>query len=335
MATPHTDVSFEEYVNYLVKAAGTDANRLVQSDLFTFYVGKEEKPFVAHSQAIAATSEYFLSLVNGAWSESRSRTAVTPNTDQGTIVRFLEYAYRRDYTVPSWTLDEEAPVVEEPMPVPVPESEPEPEYPEAVSQSVAVAEEAEPILIEDEIAVSSVPAAAEWRWGSQWKTRKAGQTTKKKKKDKMQQMFAERRYLSEKDQPIRDLMKNFEPQSNDSAKQDFTLVFIAHAQLYTFADMHLVRPLKQLALHKLHTTLAKFSLYQERLGDVLELARYAYEHGEDRSEGGRIDELRRLVVEFIACEPKAFGRHKEFKRLMDEEGEFAGDLWDVVSKELL
>jgi hypothetical protein len=50
--------------------------------------------------------------------------------------------------------------------------------------------------------------------------------------------------------------------------------------------MRLVEPLKHLALHKLHMALMDFSLRDERIIHVMELARYAYEHGENRREDG-------------------------------------------------
>ncbi|KAL1656789.1 hypothetical protein SLS61_000585 [Didymella pomorum] len=82
-------------------------------------------------------------------------------------------------------------------------------------------------------------------------------------------------------------------------------------------------------------TLVSFKLHPERLGDVVELARYAYENGEDRSDDGRIDPLRELVVNYVAREMKVLGKHAEFRNLMDGGGEFAGDFWDIVSQELL
>jgi hypothetical protein len=38
---------------------------LIQSKLFTFYVGEEEKPVVVHAAVIAATGQYFNALING------------------------------------------------------------------------------------------------------------------------------------------------------------------------------------------------------------------------------------------------------------------------------
>lgn len=265
----------------------------------------------------------------------------------------MEYAYRRDYTVPAWTHVDQVVLTQEP----VPEVYPEEEIPEAADEPYPVEEIADAPAAEDypvdevlvapivedypEIEMPEEPAAEYYpvetviasksshTWGS-W-----GMSTKKKQKATMRQNFSKRGYLTENTKPISNLINGFKPTSNSSADQDFTPVFLAHAELYRLADMRLVYPLKRLVLHKLHSTLSEFSLYGERLGDVLELAKYAYDQGMDRSEDGKLDELRDLVVRYIACEPKAYGKHKEFKRLMDGEGEFAGDLWDVVSQELL
>ncbi|OAL06185.1 hypothetical protein IQ06DRAFT_343418 [Phaeosphaeriaceae sp. SRC1lsM3a] len=79
---------------------------LIQSDLFTFKVGEERKPFSVHSSAIAATSEPFRALVQGGMSESETRSAELQDVEPDDFVRFLEYAYRRDYTVPAWVLEE-------------------------------------------------------------------------------------------------------------------------------------------------------------------------------------------------------------------------------------
>jgi hypothetical protein len=73
--------------------------------------------------------------------------------------------------------------------------------------------------------------------------------------------FQQRSYL-EAGPPNRELIDGFEPKSNSAASQDFTPVFLAHARLYTFADMRLVAPLKNLALYNLHKTLIDFRLYE-------------------------------------------------------------------------
>lgn len=79
--------------------------RLFQSDLFTFHVGQKRKPFAVHSTAVAATSDPFRALVNGNLLEANTRSAELKDVDPDDFVRFLEYAYRRGYSVPPPTID--------------------------------------------------------------------------------------------------------------------------------------------------------------------------------------------------------------------------------------
>lgn len=141
--------------------------------------------------------------------------------------------------------------------------------------------------------------------------------------------FEKHDYLPNGD-PKKSMLQNFEPRSNSNAQQNYTPIFLAHARLYTFAGMRLVDSLKQLALHKLHRTLLDFQLYYQRVGDVLALARYAYENGPDRGADGKLDELRELVVEYMAGEVATLGKHGDFVKLLEEGGEFVGDFWALV-----
>ncbi|PVH96484.1 hypothetical protein DM02DRAFT_535188, partial [Periconia macrospinosa] len=128
------------------------------------------------------------------------------------------------------------------------------------------------------------------------------------------------------------ILKHFEPKLNDAENQNFTPVFLAHARLYCFAHLHLIEPLKALTLKKLHKKLIDFELYSKRIGDIVELARYAYSNPDlpDRNNDGIINELRKLVVEYIMCEIDIIGRHNKFINYMEEGGEFVGDFWRVM-----
>lgn len=151
----------------------------------------------------------------------------------------------------------------------------------------------------------------------------------------LREIFDKREYIHPDQEPSILYSSRCAPNPNTSVTQNFASVFLVHASLYTFADMRMIHHLKDLVLYKLHKTLIRFKLYPERLGDIIELAKYAYEHGEDRSEDGTIDALRDMIVNYIACEMKVLGKHRGFRDLMDGGGEFAGDFWDVVSKQLL
>jgi hypothetical protein len=79
---------------------------LIQSKLFTFHVGEEEKPVVVHAAVIAATGQYFDALINGGMKESDEESARLVDVQFDDFLRFCEFAYRGDYTAPPCT-DEE------------------------------------------------------------------------------------------------------------------------------------------------------------------------------------------------------------------------------------
>lgn len=286
----------------------------IQSDLFELFIGQEKRQFVVHSKAIAATSPVFDKLVNGGLKESQDRCAVIEDVDCTTFIRFLEYAYRRDYTIPRWTQD---PSIAEVQDVSV------------IAKSYA---RETPSAFSDEGWSNSKSAPSDFGAIADFKTML---NSEKHINDRNPRAaFNKREYRH----PVHDisdpdsLHPHVHPVANTSPSQNFTPVFLAHAQLYTFADMRIAQRLKDLVLHKLHGTLVKFHLYRERLGDVAELVRYAYEHGEDRAETGRIDALRELVLSFVVAEMAALNECRDFRDLMEAGGELSGDFWDIISK---
>ncbi|KAH3972467.1 hypothetical protein HBH70_002500 [Parastagonospora nodorum] len=294
---------------------------LIQSDLFTFYVGEERKTFRVHTAAIAATSGPFRALLTGGLAEANQGSAEILDVEPDDFVRFLEYAYRGDYTVPPWTIDESALATSD---VDAPEEEPVPDAPTSPTPD----DESGSVFAESTDGWEpSVPA------DHVLPVEKAKQ---KKERDMLtlRSTFQERSYVTD-GAPNAQISESFRPKPNSAVDQDFTTVFLAHTRLYMFAEMRLIYPLRSLTLQKLHKSLIGFQLYNQRVGDVVKLARWAYEHGTDRSKGGAVNELRQLVVEYMACEVDIIGKHKDFKLLLEDGGEFVTDFWGVVSKYLL
>ncbi|KAG9205723.1 hypothetical protein G6514_007330 [Epicoccum nigrum] len=300
----------------------TSFEDIVQSDLFTFYIGKERQPFIVHSKAVAATSAVFDRLINGDMSEARSRSAEFQEIDPATFIRFLEYAYRHDYATPQptqVTTDTQASVsgAQELLNSATPSTHWTTQVlPVAAADRAAWANSTS--APSDYCALPSPPMATRKQIRSQGSARA---------------LFNRRKYGlqalngSSSSNAREDVYQNMLP------SQSFAPVFLAHARLYALAEMHMVLPLRDLTLHKLHHALAQFQLFPERLTDIVELARFAYEQGADRAVAGKIDPLRDMVVDFVACEKKALSKDPEFRNLMDGGGEFAGDFWDVVSRE--
>lgn len=291
-----------------------------------------------HSGAVAATSSVFDRLVNGDMCEAQTRSAELQDVDPATFMRFLEYAYRHDYTDPAWAMNTSS------------------NLNGVNGQDVLVVRpDDEELIVPDDDATQGAAQGAlstasfEGTWtnsrsapsgfGAVPSTFALPPVNKKfiKYKDHqagLRAAFAEREYPIPSYHGLTPSRGVGNLESTSMSLPNFAPIFLAHARLYTLADMRLVYPLRDLALHKLHKVLVDFKLHSGRLGDVIELARYAYEHGEDRSENGKVDALRDMVVNYITCEMKGLGKHAGFRDLMDGGGELAGDFWDIVSQEL-
>jgi hypothetical protein len=271
--------------------------------------------------------------VNGDMIESKERSAPISDIEPDDFVRFLEYAYRRDYTSPSWIHDPSA-MNDDHTPIAADVST----KPGGIGNAS--------VGVFGGVGfggggpgggtVGMPPADIEALRAQKQRVRHVRQKPdiKTDTMSSLRSQFQMRDYLGDP-APDADILKDFEPKPNSEADQDFTPVFLAHVRLYTFADMRLIYPLKSLALHKLQQTLIVFRLFDQRVGDIIKLARYAYDHEPDRSAEGVVNELRQLVVEYMAYQVQIVGKHQEFKALLEEGGEFVTDFWSVVSKYLL
>ena len=81
------------------------------------------------------------------------------------------------------------------------------------------------------------------------------------KKNQMLSAFKSKAFVSTK--------QAWEPHPNDDPREDYTEVFLCHARLYVFSDQFEIESLMRLTLQKLRLTLSRFSLYQERVPDIV------------------------------------------------------------------
>ncbi|KAL8794443.1 MAG: hypothetical protein Q9195_003030 [Heterodermia aff. obscurata] len=116
-------------------------------------------------------------------------------------------------------------------------------------------------------------------------------------------------------------------------QEDFSEVFLCHAYLHVFADKYDIQTLKVLALEELHATLAVFTLYQERTGDILNLLRYVYKEAPEQR--NKMEDLRTLMTQYVESEfgtlvkDEALGTY-----LMETNGEFLEDFLVILRKRL-
>jgi hypothetical protein len=333
----YTNVSNLRGVSSILNAdlAELKLGSFIQSQQFTFFVGQEAKPIVVHAAAIAATSKQLNALINGGMEESATRCARLEDVKVDDFIRFCEYAYRGDYTTPPW---------EEVLPESNSTSNESQQHGDDESSGVLTSEKKEgkkgrvvpvPNIYEELSSVpdiyEDIPPAPDFYEepledvpAPEYEPAPISRTT-------LRTQFNSRTYLDDGG-PKAQILQQFEPKPNTAVNQNFTPVLLAHARLYCFAHLRLIEPLMALILDKLHRTLMNFKLFTRRIGDIIELARFAYSNPDmpDRRDDGTIDDLRKLVVEYIVCEIDTIGKCDEFVKYMEDGGEFVGDFWRMV-----
>lgn len=84
---------------------------------FKFIVGADEVPIVVHETAFADQSSALPTLMRGMMSESLAGEAKWKDVDIGTFIRFAQFAYTGDYSIPrNNPLDPGQEIVEEAPP---------------------------------------------------------------------------------------------------------------------------------------------------------------------------------------------------------------------------
>ena len=281
---------------------------------------------MVHSALIAHHSKPLGVLVNGKMSEAKEGCALLEDVDERTFVRFSQYAYTGDYvaTDPDILLDSSAITSthsapneasikddgEEPSP-----SEPDPHEPTAANYD------------EDwrgiSISKKDKKKGKVWSKWSDEEEKPVPQASQSKKSEL---------WGSFKDKVYAILKPAFQPRRNRESCENYTEVFLCHARLYVFADRYDIGPLRDLSLHKLQRTLAEFTLYDQRVGDIVHLIRYSYSNTTDHP--GSVDGLRSLVVHYSACVVDQLSQNVEFQSLLEEAGSLARDLIEQMLKRL-
>lgn len=77
-------------------------------------------------------------------------------------------------------------------------------------------------------------------------------------------------------------------------QEDYTDVFLSHACLCVFAEKYDIQPLKKLSCQKLQYTLADFTLYLERVGDIAILLKYVYANTSETKDGN--EDIRTMLA---------------------------------------
>lgn len=276
-------------------------------------------------------------------SEAKEQVACLPEVEEETFVRFSQFAYTGDYesAAPDIMLDSSQ--IDATHVAGLAGSGGAPAKQNSASMWSLHEPDAPPEPIEEAPRCSS-PEAWEpvlvrcGRMSNVWHP--IGPQGKRAKRSQMWWEFKSKVYaVWQADHPA----YHFSARPNRESREDYTPVFLCHAQLYVFADQYGIRPLRVLALYKLHRTLVTFTPYRERVGDIVELVRYTYANTKptvletDSSgvvHGPPPDPLKDLVTRYVVCVVEDLAGHAEFDALLEEGGPFASYLVERMVKRL-
>ena len=356
------DIPYRRYISRAHCGTALMRGSFVDSLPFKFLIGPAKRAFYVHSGLIEQHSDTLAALVGGRMVEARERCAHLEDTEEDTFIRFLEFAYTGDYSVPEPDLVLSAADIDVD------------DHGESSSKGKMAAangdirgssedgEEIEhaPVVdlsppgmeqppFEEEFRPPS-PQMLESSWGFSKKDRK-----KKKKassrwtvdeynslppQDAVEIAYADDEMRSETIEATPPRKKNlwdsfqskavvketapWEPRVNSDHCEDYTNIFLCHASLYVLADRYTIEPLRELVLQKLRLTLSRFTQFSQRTGDIVELLKYIYVHTMDYDDG--VDKLRSLVSEYAVCQIETVAKNKGFLDLLQEAGAMAKDI---------
>lgn len=267
-------------------------------------------------------------MINGQMSEAKQGVAVLEDVDEGTIERFIEWAYKGFYTEGEFELNTGA----------------------HLSLNLFTEEEPEMNGRTPKRSVDSLAGEEDIDERSFWQAKSGSKRKPDKKRMKTTSgeepkesflSYPEESFLSRpkesflhRQYTVRKEVITIPPtRANRGADEDYTKVFLSHARLYVFAEKYDITQLKSLALEELHHRLAIYTLYPQRTGDIVALLRYVYANTSAPTSG--VEDIRSMLGGYIGKELSMLIKDGDFKDLMiEDKGALLGDFLKMVAKRI-
>lgn len=305
--------------------------------------GPDGAVFYAHGDLLAQASNVLAVEVSGTMREAQTRAIriedVDNDLDDETVMRFLEFAYRGDYTVPPPDIvisSNDVGHISKPSETKSSGSNNNKSAPINCDSTI-------PLFVRDSRDIEADAEVNDIDWGFQSSKLKKGK--KKKCRNNLWCDFHEEEYEIEKAVPCEaDLRRSkrdqlwskfcdqalarqgatWEPKLNTDSYEDHSCVYASHPRLYVFSNRYECDALRDLCLQKLRLTLSRHELHQSRRSDITKLVRYSYEHTPNFHEGS--DKLRSLVSDYVVCHIEQMCHEQEFLDLLQVCDGLATDL---------
>ncbi|KAI1776608.1 hypothetical protein F4818DRAFT_354305 [Hypoxylon cercidicola] len=274
---------------------------IAASKPFRILVGPDKKEFTMHTELLGRMSKPLRTLVKGDMKEAKEGVAEWPEIDEGTFIRFWEFAYTGDYRAAEPIID--APASSEMA---------------SGNANTLIVRLVEETLVEE-------PCDDVWGGVKSKKKKMQSSNTSKTLKDEMWRQFQDI-FNTEQD-------KTSAEQPNNDPSTNYSEVLLSHARLYTFADCYCVDTLMALCLRKLHGMLKVFKLHGgARVTDVAQLIDYSYKNTINKT--AEPDGLRSMLAAYAACKMEELWYNIYFQDIL-ESGEVAKAIIGQMMKRLI
>lgn len=224
-----------------------------------------------HAALVADCSRFLDRMINGHLSEAKQGFALLDDVDQATFVRFIRWTYTKDYPVSAFTWA--APSVGK-------------ETPQGLKTEAA---QKEALTSDDFFNGWGDDILGSWDGGSKSNKKKKKKISSTLNTRLKETIFSQKNYHSLESLP--------KPRSNMYPDEDHIEVLLSHAHLYVFAEKYDIQPLKKLSLQKLRRTLANYTLFPERVGDITTLIRYAYANTAETID--ETEDIRTMLARYV------------------------------------
>ncbi|KAK2759336.1 hypothetical protein FQN54_002814 [Arachnomyces sp. PD_36] len=287
-------------------AAADQLEEALSSPTFKFFIGPERKLFYVHSDAIRKNSQPLRALMEQPMLEAQTGEAELSDIEPQTFFKVCQFMYTGDYDTP------------------MPEGVKEPPAADEMStgfgswgfqSSARTSEEVWSTGGKRRVGAGSVRRPSGGKKGM--KGRKGVSSSSMESRDRPGSGSSER---------LREVTyghpgdRTFQPKRNNAPSEDYTRVFLCHAQLYVFGDKYDISSLRELSLYKLHQTLVVFTPYADRFGDILGLVRYIYENTREE------DDLRRMIAHYVVNIIEDLAKNDDFQHPLAEYAALSKDV---------
>ncbi|KIW99405.1 uncharacterized protein Z518_11393 [Rhinocladiella mackenziei CBS 650.93] len=295
---------------------------------FEFLVGVERTAFHVHSSLAIHLSPVFAVLIQGHMLEAIEKRAVLDDIDVDTFVRFCEYAYTGDYSVPQPT------ICQAPHPSPLLQTDTQDSNDNSKSNAVSQKPETEKAPPPDSNPRSKQLISRSISWLTGRNNKKKPCTPSCKLRNPASGVIAS---LPDPDSKLGVTWSKFrasstgwngpvfQPYRNILPSESFTEVLLCQARLYVFGDRYDIKPLRLLIVYKIRRTLSVLKIFPERVPEIFQLVAYVYEN---TVEG---DDLRMLVLQYTACMTIVLMADADWDAFISEQPTFARELLAYLS----